>query len=420
MPFGFKFITPWSHATCPYCFERFHLADCPIRLVSGVPEPDVALGRFLGGPSTPPLMPLREPPAAGLARWTRKWVTWADESRIGRRVCPHCHLPVIPSVARGEIKKMRTIGLVGARSSGKSNYIGVLIKTLEQRFAREVGFEIFPEETFDLRQYTSLSSRRLHTARYGRLFEENPRAIELSRSANQERELRSPLIYRLTFPATKKRFEAEHVHLVLLDAAGEDLEQNPDEVDRLYRYLREVDGLVFLLDPLDSATIRSDLDASFPTLPNRPGVQNDPLGIVHTIVSIFEDRAGHSATSKIPIPVAFTLSKSDLLDNIVAPECRFLKPSRHPQGFRNTESKLASREIQAYLEEWSPPGEIKALSERFTKSRFFAVSALGHLPGADLKLDQAPAPRRIADPFLWLCFELGLINESVPETGEEA
>ena len=69
-------------------------------------------------------------------------------------------------------------------------------------YADEVGFTIYDQETFSVREMRQISSKRLYRERYGtRLFGSARRmAIDQNRSAAQDRDLRIPLIYRLAFP----------------------------------------------------------------------------------------------------------------------------------------------------------------------------------------------------------------------------
>src|SRR5438270_241813 len=48
-------VSPLQKLTCPHCFERFHLAKAPHRLLGrGVPtEPDLAIAKHFGIPARP-------------------------------------------------------------------------------------------------------------------------------------------------------------------------------------------------------------------------------------------------------------------------------------------------------------------------------------------------------------------------------
>src|SRR5207249_3958860 len=103
---------------------------------------------------------------------------------------------------------------------------------LERRYANEVGFTIYDQETFSIREMRQVSSKKIYRDRYGtRLFESDKRmAIDQTRSAALDRDIRIPLIYRLEFPNRLWHYLAHpftrvrSMDLVIFDAAGEDVE----------------------------------------------------------------------------------------------------------------------------------------------------------------------------------------------------
>ncbi|HID77786.1 MAG TPA: hypothetical protein EYP56_17540, partial [Planctomycetaceae bacterium] len=120
----------------------------------------------------PPEMRRVEPvPGGGFVGrlWRQFWVQ--DHPAASRKkVCPSCHMFLPHKTANGELAS-EIVALVGARNAGKSNYFGVLLNSLEARYAGEVGFSFFAQETFSVREMKPISSRTLYQARYGaRLF----------------------------------------------------------------------------------------------------------------------------------------------------------------------------------------------------------------------------------------------------------
>src|SRR4051812_4300095 len=123
-------VSPFMRMTCPFCFKRFHLADAPHRKVGlGAPqEADAALGAFFEIPP-PPMGKVIDPPK--LPWYARLWQRFAvpAEAADERKICPGCHVYVPDKIASGEVGS-EVIAIVGARSSGKSNYFGVLLNLL--------------------------------------------------------------------------------------------------------------------------------------------------------------------------------------------------------------------------------------------------------------------------------------------------
>ena len=111
--------------TCPYCFEVFRLNDTPFRCTNERCEQEVDAVRER---------------------------TWRDSSRVGRvlppvgfspselrcgdcgeksrqRVCPHCHMELPRTI--GQFRNL-IFAIIGAKASGKSHYIAVLIEQLRR------------------------------------------------------------------------------------------------------------------------------------------------------------------------------------------------------------------------------------------------------------------------------------------------
>ncbi len=195
-------IWPFREEPCPFCFEHFHLGDAPSRsmLAIGPDEPDNGVADFLH--IQPPAMRRIEPvPATGFAgRWLRRMWISHDPASGRKKVCPRCHMFLPHKMASGELRS-EVLAIVGARNAGKSNYFGVLINALEARYAREVGFSMFAQDTFSVHKMQPVSSRELYQTRYGsRLFSAQPTALNSTPPAATNPDILIPLIYRMQFP----------------------------------------------------------------------------------------------------------------------------------------------------------------------------------------------------------------------------
>lgn len=408
-------VAPWSKASCPFCFERFHLSEAPRRITAptGSKEQDEKLGKFLSLPKDPEMGQVQRSTTDGFLQRAFGRLLVADDWKSGaKKICPHCHMFLPHATASGQLSS-ETVAIIGARSSGKSNYFGVLLHELEHRYANEVGFTIYDQETFSIREMRQISSKKLYRDRYGsRLFEAGRRmAIDQNRTAAQDRDLRIPLIYRLEFPRPAWRrlilpfSRVRAMDLVIFDAAGEDIE-DPVTLDQFCHYILNAAGIIFIIDPFQYAGIRSQLK---PDLLRRvPKQAVDAAEVVSRVINLFESRRGLRPGQMIPIPAAFVFSKSDLLRGLVHKTSRILRDSRHEGGFNIADCRRLSEEVVECVREWDSPQLVDLADRKFRSYSFFAVSALGQLPKDSLEIDRV-SPLNVADPLLWLLWKRGYI-----------
>ncbi len=402
---------------CPTCFEEFYLGDAPSRSTSpvGPQEPDDGLGDFLHIQPSPSMRRVEPVNATDfVGRWWRRLRLPHDPASDRKKVCPRCHLYLPHKMASGELRS-EILAIVGARNAGKSNYFGTLINALERRYAGEVGFSMFAQDTFSVQQMQPVSSRDLYKTRYGsRLFSSQPTALSSTPSAATNPDILIPLIYRMQFPLCREqRITRPFSHfmaldLAIFDAAGEDL-QNTVTRQQFNRYVSAASGIIFLIDPFSLPGIAELLPPSVRS--SLPQQQGDAREVINGAINLFEDRNGLRADQKIPVPVAVAFTKTDMLKNIVDPESPILRDSRHQGGFNDGDCQECSKEVEQYLHDWGCSDLPDLVRSRFQDCQFFAVSALGHMPGQNSCLGMI-SPRRIADPLLWLLWKRGYISRS--------
>ena len=408
-------IPRYVKGQCPTCFEQFYLGDAPSRSISpvGPEEPDNGLGDFLH--IQPPSMRRVEPVSATglMGRWFRRLWLPHDPTSDRKKVCPRCHLYLPHKMASGELQS-EILAIVGARNAGKSNYFGVLINALERRYAGEVRFSMFAQDTFSFRRMQPVSSHDLYKERYGScLFSPQPAALQQTPSAATNPDILIPLIYRMQFPLRpEQRIMHRFSHfraldLVIFDAAGEDL-QNTVTRQQFTQYVAAASGVIFLLDPFALPGVANLLPPGVRGC--LPQQQGDAREVIYGAINLFE-RNGLRADQKIPVPVAVAFTKTDLLKNIVDPDSPILRDSHHAGGYNEGDCTECSGEVEQYLCDWGCSDLPHLMRSRFNDSQFFAVSALGHMPGRDLSLGTI-SPRRIADPLLWLLWKRGYISRS--------
>jgi hypothetical protein len=382
-------------------------------MVEGGPrEGDVKLGAFLAIPA--PHLGKVEPLTGRSAAQRLLGCVFVPDDWKGqtRKVCPRCHL-YLPHATASGLLGSEAVAIIGARSAGKSNYFGLLLQQLERRYTGEVGFTMFDQDTFSIKELRPISSRRLYRERYGkRLYEdETHKAIDQTRGAAVDRGIRIPLIYRLEFRKTwlqhlTRPFSRRlAMDLVIFDAAGEDM-GDPETLERFYSYISAAAGIIFIIDPFQYPGLRSQLDSV--TQKRLPKVAEGPVGIVSRVVNLFESRGRVRPGHRINVPVAFAFTKSDLLRGLLHPTSRVLRDSRHEGGFNRSDCEAVSQEVMECIRVYDSPHLVELAQHKFRSYSFFAVSALGQLPDDEMNIEP-PRPLRVADPLLWLLWKRGYI-----------
>jgi hypothetical protein len=319
---------------------------------------------------------------------------------------------------------------IGVKNSGKSNYIGVLLHDLRERHGRELGFQLYAEQTFDAKGAAPVNSERLYNERYGRyLFQgPKPRVVPFSPSAVQDQAIRVPLIYRIQFRRGLLPYlmrpggDFRAVEQVLFDTAGEDL-QRLDTVDQYRRYLTYAAGIVFIADPLELPGFRDRLKPDIQerlahpsgTTPGlRTGAAADEMSsttIVDHAIDLLHRRGNVPIDQKIPTPVAIAVSKCDLFQYLTegpGTSSKLLQPSGHEDGFDLEDCERGSHEMAEFLETWGGRALVDNIRGRFESCCFFATASFGDIPEPTGEINNFTR-RRVGDPLLWLFWKLGYL-----------
>ncbi|MDO4569962.1 MAG: hypothetical protein Q4D38_06250 [Planctomycetia bacterium] len=407
------FIRPWKRLLCPFCFEYFRPGHAPLRVISSDEyENDEVVQKFLDLDQAVMMRPV-EPPPTGFLNLIRYFYfpkVRERGRRIVRRICPHCHMD-LPSQMTNNGKSTDIIAVTGYRASGKSNFFGVLIDALGNRYSAEVGLNLLSLETFSISTLSTVNSSSLYGYRYGQYLKSarNPIAVPATRSAVQNREIRIPLIYRLNL--TKFNWKQRILHpfshirpvdLVLFDAAGEDMD-SPEAIALYARYLARASGIIALFDPLSYQRIRGkiiqELDES--TLV-KEGVSDDV--VVAQIRRAFE-RQGALPERKIKTPLAVVISKFDLLRNVEGLEPSVFHDHKHEDGFDAESAQEVSGHLRHFLLE-NAPRLISDVEANFQNIQFFGMASLGRTPVENQPIESIE-PINVADSLFWLLNKLG-------------
>lgn len=188
-----------------------------------------------------------------------------------------------------------TFAMAGARSSGKSLYIAVVVKLLERLVIANHG-------TF---RYADEHTRRNYTEQYEKpLFEKMgllpPTPPASSTDAHQTR----PLIFDVGMH--RRDGELQKIFVVFRDVAGEDLkEENFEERQEDLNFFRAADQILFLFDPMAVPRIRQLLEGSVPI--HEVG-DDDPTAVLQNVLRVL-------GTEHRP-DIALCLSKFDTMQRL--------------------------------------------------------------------------------------------------------
>ena len=342
----------------------------------------------------------------------------ADCPECGNRtykvVCPSCHNELPESTIQGTDM---IISIVGSRDTGKSHFVGVIIKELIERVFTDgaIGNMDFYkdsreryEQSFEKTLYTDL--QKLHQTK--------------SSLHNLDNGAYRPLIF--TYNISHKKFNLDIRHksltqdndyftFVFFDTAGEDLEDE-DTMSTVNKYICKSSGIIFLLDPMQIPAVRNKLDAE--TIARATSATSQPKrsdDIMTRVSNLIRNDKNLPKTKKIDIPVAAVFSKLDAIESIIPEGCTLLETSPHStkKNFYLPDWHNVNLEVQGLLKEWSADSFMAQLDVNYTNYSYFAVSALGleNNPRKDGGIEK-PRPHRIEDPFLWLLKENGVIKSS--------
>jgi hypothetical protein len=107
--------------------------------------------------------------------------------------------------------------------------------------------------------------------------------------------------------------------------------------------------------------------------------------------------------------VAFAFSKADTLKTILPPDSALLRSAEHFGKLDLQDIQSVSTEIGNYMQTWISPGFCQDIALKFASYCYFGVSSLGRQPDPSNHLADV-SPRRVEDPFLWLLYQLNLIQ----------
>jgi hypothetical protein len=368
---------------CPNCAQEFYPGEC--RIVSQIQQ-----GKVLKAAPTTWLERQRA------RRYPEPLVGDLYLKELACRECPHCNYLLPYNIESVEAK---SIVVVGDTYSGKSHFIAALIRQIQDGLIQNPNHST---------RFVCLTPKVLekYTQNYLNALFKKKEVLLGTQPAAPATPI-EPLIYELIVKKSPAH-PAKKTNLILYDASGEDY-ANADRLVQYTHYVLNASGMIFLADPVSMPDILDRLPLH---LQNQPVTGRRASDVLNSTIQLLERKRGlEPGSAFMQMPIAITLSKSDLLKylrGINDPYSFLSNPKNdYTSGVDLRDLEKVDGEVRQLLAEFGDRTLLEAT--RTLNAQFFAASATGHAPKAD---DTYPAvePRRCLDPVLWLLYQLQVID----------
>lgn len=311
-----------------------------------------------------------------------------------KRICPKCHNQIPVTFGREDSK---IISVVGASQVGKTVYITTLIHTLQRESASKFNAAFLPVGIQTSKKFREFYENRLY---------EQHNLME----ATRKEEKMDPFIFQWKYKDVSK----ESVNIVFFDSPGEGMD-DPEYMAKYGEYIRNSDGLLFLIDPAQIKTIRKKLEIN---MGEGDGILTDMdyADPTEIIVNFQQTFIGLNKNGQTDIPTAVVLTKSDLLQHIAEDDNdnAYIKSNSnvfenyvHKDKFNIGKYNNINGEISRFIDAVERPLK-DAIDVSFTNTGYFAVSALGSNQTGVIEDDIQSV--RCDEPFLWLLYKMNVIQ----------
>jgi hypothetical protein len=389
---------------CPYCFNKHKLHQLKFRCErDNCRDRDKVHVEKWGGSETLPTV--TEVPNSGLGILKTKMQTEIECRKCNnittRRICHSCHSTLPTTIADYDDY---IIAIIGAKESGKSHYIAVLMEEIYNSIGNAYNCYLKPEDDFTITRYNNEF--------YKPLFREN-RTLNVTQSARANKKSNKPLLYTLSFSG-KGLKSTKVITLAFFDTAGEDLLSENTMFDYT-SYICNSSGIICLLDPLQLPIVQEQLHQNNIEIdmPNAHQ-ETDTTDILVRTTNLIRQKLKLKVSKKIRIPIALSFSKIDAIQPLLDPSSKLNQASMHTEtnAFDIIDFQGVDQEMKSLVQGWTRGNIPKLLEHNYKKFAYFGLSSLGHDPGTDKKIKKI-TPYRVADPFLWLLWKNKVIKGKV-------
>jgi len=319
-----------------------------------------------------------------------------------RRACPECHT-VLPIDFVGSRSPM--IGLVGAKGSGKTVLMTVLVRHLREVVGRRFDADIRmatdnPDGLQGLSDYQA--SREVP------LYNDGTLPVGTAQQGSAARQRATPIVLRWRQESPRKVGGPVLRSTVLsfLDTAGEDL--NDEDTAFTLAYIHVCNALIITLDPfaLPGARARLNLPAEATQV-----ADDVPLQVVSRITDLLRTEHKIKKKKRIDIPVAIVFPKIDAFFPTLDRQNPIMATSAGLAAYDNADGQTVHEHMLALLEAWNATDVENHMRLNYSNYRYFGVSALGAEPdyGRGKLAPGGVQPHRVEDPVLWLLAKAGTV-----------
>ncbi|NNG18298.1 hypothetical protein HJ590_01675 [Naumannella sp. ID2617S] len=373
---------------CPYCFEQLlpqkYAFQCQGRCNS---VPDVE-GTALHGAPREWRPTIFVGPQGGPQGWMPPRVTHCQRCNGPMaECCPTCHQFLPPDWRSGTAT---CIALAGARATGKSIYVGVIIKLME----------LLAEAHRTTLSFVDGASREMYSHVYEKPLYETRGIIAPTPRANlADSYQRQPLILSLGMLNGRRRF------VVFRDVAGEDLEGSVDNARHLSFFAR-ASAVFFLFDPTRVPEVRNQLQDLIPAQLHEGGDPAVVLNNLNFLIGGGQPRLGIVLSKFDTMQTLTAVADTELSRVMSNAGAAFMRdPGAMQTGYDEQDGQLLHAEVRSLLQRLHGGQIVTAVerphSGRVLDHRFFVVSALGAPTEGENLHDHGIASFRCLDPVRW-------------------
>jgi hypothetical protein len=310
--------------------------------------------------------------------------------RTGQHACPNCHTPV-PANFGGAFSPV--IGLIGARSTGKTVYLTVVARhlttVLRDRF-RAIVWLCNDEARGPLDE----NIKGLFTD--GTL----PTLTQQSASGRSE-----PLVFEWRRHGGRIIQRYRTSYLSFLDTAGESLGSHRGVAE--LNFLAGVDAFIVVLDPFTLPGARERLG-----LPDAaPSATASAFNVLAQVTEVLRNSEGVRSGSRSKTPMAVAFAKIDALKKYFGEDSPIFSADERVPWYDNAKGRAIHESVRELLWEWGARDIDEFMNANYSNYRYFAVSSLGLQPDYErYRVAEAGVrPIRVSDPLVWLLSQYSIV-----------